>query len=415
MLNTTYFDIAKNPWWEKGFKPTDIPEANFVPRFALADLKRMFYGSDLMLVIKGLRRLGKTTLIKQLIADVLHQKRYPGQNIYFVEFTEQYNDLKLVLSQIPNDSLTIIDEIQYCRRWKDQIKLFLDTYPRKRVVVTGSSRLDNGGKGEPLVGRFIPLTLTPLTFKEYLTLKYGPDFHPGVVSQKAWDDYIFYGEFPATLNLGDSVLKLQYLKDSVLLPLLSKDTLYYDVDKKTEFNKFFMVLASNMCQELSRKGMSTQIGIARQTLTKYLNVLMDLGVVTLLPNYYKSIRKSVASIKKPVYLSTNLALASLDITDFTNPALADFYGHVFENAIIANFINASALGDKFYYWRHERKELDLVKVRNQALSAWEIKSSQQINSGAINMYNRYAQDLGTQSFNLVRGDNFMDTLTKPNP
>ena len=176
-----------------------------------------------------------------------------------------------------------------------------------------------------------------------------------------------------------------------------------------------MVLASNMCQELSRKGMSTQIGIARQTLTKYLNVLMDLGVVTLLPNYYKSIRKSVASIKKPVYLSTNLALASLDITDFTNPALADFYGHVFENAIIANFINASELGDKFYYWRHERKELDLVKVRNQALSAWEIKSSQQISSGAINMYNRYAQDLGTQSFNLVHGDNFMDMLTKPNP
>ncbi len=81
MLNTTYFDIAKNPWWEEGFKPTDIPEAKFVPRFALADLKRMFYGSNLMLVIRGLRRLGKTTLIKQLIADVLQQKRYPQVKI----------------------------------------------------------------------------------------------------------------------------------------------------------------------------------------------------------------------------------------------------------------------------------------------------------------------------------------------
>jgi len=416
--NETYFNIDQNPWWLKDFSVTHLPEYKQTPRFAFEKLKSVFYGTDLIVVVKGLRRLGKTTIIKHLIIDILQKGAYKSEDIYFVELTQLENNLALVLKNVPPNALLIVDEIQYCRRWKDLLKKSYDTHPQKRIIVTGSSglnldNLDKTKKGEPLVGRFMPIILKPLTFLEYLTLEYGAGFHTGLVSTKEWEEYIFYGEFPKTLHITDAGTKFDYLKKSVLEAILSGDITLYDIDKRSEFNNFYTVLASNMCQQVKKLNFASEVGLSRQTLTKYLDTLVDLGLIQLLPNYYKSLRKSSLSLKKPIFLSVNLALCALGIRDLSSPALKDFYRHVFEDAVISNIMLLRGDNARYCYWRHMQKELDLLSVSGGEIEAWEVKSNQQLGPGALEMYKRYATTVEAKSFTLVDTSNFLDVLTQP--
>ncbi len=419
----TYFTIDQNPWWLKDFSPTSLPEHGQTPRFVLEKLKNVFYGTDLIIVVKGLRRLGKTTVIKHLILDALEKGVYKGEDIYFVELTQLENNLALVLKNVPKKALLIVDEIQYCKRWKDLLKKSYDTYPQKRIIATGSSglnlgnlsKLDKSKRGEPLVGRFMPILLKPLTFLEFLTLKHGPDFHPRLVSYTEWEEYILYGEFPKTLHMQDPEAKFDYLKKSVLEAILSRDIVLYDIDKRAEFSNFYTVLASNMCQQVKKLNFASEVGLSRQTLTKYLDTLVDLGLIQLLPNYYKSLRKSSLSLKKPIFLSTNLALVALNVRTLSSLALKDFYGHVFENAVISNIMLLKGDDARYCYWRHMQKELDLISDCGGDIVAWEVKSNQQVGPGALEMYKRYATAVGAKDFLLVDKDNFLDMLTKPTP
>jgi len=137
-------------------------------------IKALNYPSAI--VITGLRRVGKTTLLRQLFE---HLNTETSNNIHFfsfdrketrsVEFLEQ---LLEYLCKIGGDdkkkTFIFLDEIQYITDWQGTIKHYIDFYPDIKFVITGSSSLFIKKKmSDSLAGRTYELYVHPLNYNEY--------------------------------------------------------------------------------------------------------------------------------------------------------------------------------------------------------------------------------------------------------
>ncbi len=133
-----------------------------------------------ILSITGLRRIGKITLIFQLIQKLIEDKIETKNIFYFSfdEYTENLDELIEFYKQIKNKDLRdeniyiFLDEIQKLNNWENQIKKYYDLYPKIKFIISGSESLFISTKTkERLAGRLFEYILKPLFFKEFLMIK----------------------------------------------------------------------------------------------------------------------------------------------------------------------------------------------------------------------------------------------------
>lgn len=384
----------QNPWWEPGFNPKSLPEFSLNKRFAYEQAWQVLSRTKLMLQIRGLRRLGKSTIMKQLVLGLLEQKTDP-QKIIFYEFSKVSADLTGILQRVPKGSYIFLDEIQYCVNWRDILKEHYDINFTTRIIFSGSATLSYTITKESLLGRFIPLELKPLHFQEYLYLKYGNKDNLFLYNDAQLWEYLQYGEFPELLKIESSNLKQVYLQDSVLVPLLTQDISLYNVEKKEQFTSIFRALSSDPGQIISKKNLAREIGLSRPAIDKYLAIMTDIGFITVVSNYYASSRKVLRSDKKIYLTSLNLALAYLGINELKNFPTTAYKGHIFENFV---FNELSVQHKQIYYWKRQSQELDFVvtntgKALAPLAQAFEIKLSNSTSHAEVAKYQRYANKI----------------------
>jgi len=382
-----------NPWWGTNYSPKLEREHSLKRRFAFAQAQGYLTGTKLMLQIDGLRRLGKSTLMKQLVFDLIEKDHVSPSRIWFCEFSPIFNDLEGVLDSVPENSYIFLDEIQYCQHWRDILKLYYDLGKATRIIYSGSTAIANSRDTESLLGRFMPITIKPLTFAEYLYLKFDNHQLPLHYNQENFVEYLQYGEFPELLVMENPDQKQDYLRNSVLEPLFTKDVALYEVDKKAEFADLFRVVSADLGQVINKQNVAQEIQISRSVVDKYLKIFQEMGLVYAVPNYYKSIRQVLGSNKKIYTASINLSLAHIRPSDLSGLATTTSKGHIFENFILNELANTYRTQD-IYYWRRQQKELDFVIQVNYAkVLAFEVKSKSHITANEESMYRRYAQDL----------------------
>jgi len=151
---------------------------------------------------------------------------------------------------------------------------------------------------------------------------------------------------------------------------------------------------------MRRQNIASEIGISRPLLNRYLSILEDIGLICLLPNYYRSVRQQIASDKKVFFTSTNLVLSILGIKSLPDFAFPDFKGHVFENVA---FNELRGKNDEMFYWKRKNKELDFIGISTSGFHAYEIKQSDKVNIREKLIYETYAQELKATSFTMVNG------------
>lgn len=225
-LGTLDFPLY-NPWWEtpEAIK-SDIKIREFdAQKFQYHHpfLKTFPTHLDAILTLRGPRRIGKTTLVKLIIRNLLLDLEIPPENVFFYS-CDQVADFK-ELSTILQEYLSFIrprtkervfiflDEISFVREWQRAVKTFADTGQLQHTtcLLTGSSTIDLTFSSERLPGRrgsfFKPdINLLPLTFGEFVQLvkpelakKAKPSFHLASF-QKLFDDYLLIGGFPNAIN-----------------------------------------------------------------------------------------------------------------------------------------------------------------------------------------------------------------------
>ncbi len=148
-----------------------------IKRRYFEQLKEQLSSSKLMMLLVGLRRVGKTTLMFQLIEYLITQNIERDAILYYSFDNQQELDdvinyyLKISNKDITKDTLYFFfDEIQKLPDWQNKIKLYYDMYPNIKIVLSGSSSLFLRST-ESLAGRIVTTTIKPLFFDEYLTFR----------------------------------------------------------------------------------------------------------------------------------------------------------------------------------------------------------------------------------------------------
>ena len=266
------------------------------------------------MVLIGPRRVGKTVMLKHLVARLLEQG-VRGDRILFMSLdTPLYSGRSLeslvqlfadlhrhALTPVPGGSAApnsplwvLFDEVQYLKDWEVHLKSLVDSYPHIRFVASGSAAAALRMKSrESGAGRFTEFILPPLTFAEYLAFAgqesilicevENPDPAQGARYRTSdihalnteFVNYLNYGGFPeAVMNSYVRDNPGRFLRQDIVDKVLLKDLpSLYGIGDTQELNRFFNVLAFNTGNELSPESLSQHANIGKAKLNDYLEYL----------------------------------------------------------------------------------------------------------------------------------------------
>ena len=163
-----------NHWWTS--KKVDTELALPFKRDIYLEIEKHL-DKRFILALVGLRRVGKTTIMYQLIQKLV-EANINKTNILFFSFDEisvKLNEVLETYKEIHSKDIRaekiyiFLDEIQKCEGWENELKKYYDLYPKIKFIISGSESLFIRKKTkETLAGRIFEFTLTPFTFREYL-------------------------------------------------------------------------------------------------------------------------------------------------------------------------------------------------------------------------------------------------------
>lgn len=394
--------ISDNPWWSSG-KIADDYDA--MPRRPYIDL---FYPmvSDISVrraaILMGPRRVGKTVMIFHTIKRLIDNGVNPKKIIYMSIDTPIYNNVSLDElfsfarvslhnNDIDDGFFVFYDEIQYLKDWEVHLKSMVDTYRKTKFVASGSAAAALKMKSnESGAGRFTDFMLPPLTFFEYLKLlkldgciisQDGPICPYDTIDIERLNGYFFnyinYGGYPeAVFSEKIQSNPGQYIRNDIIDKVLLRDLpSLYGISDIQELNKLFLHIAFRSGNEFSYETLSSESGIKKETIKKYLEYLEAAFLIKVVNRIDQNSKKMQRVTSMKIYL-TNPTLRCALFTPITEGD--DACGEMVETAIFDQWI----LGEKtdFYYanWSkgREKGEVDIVWVdpaTQKAFSIAEIK------------------------------------------
>jgi uncharacterized protein len=354
--------------------------------------------------IYGPRRVGKTTFVKQIIDTVKLDTLFINgdETKYYPYFEEQSVDAMSRL--VGNHELLVIDEAQLVPNIGISLKILVDSNPRIKVIVTGSSVLGLGQRiGEPLVGRSWTYRLGSLSFQELEQFQSTRIFHSSTLKYR-----MIYGSYPELFNLTSDKDRQAYLID------LRDNYLYRDltdlniINKPRIVGKLLQLLAYQVGSELSLAELAAKLQIDSKTVEKYLYLLEESFIIFRLSGFRRNLRVEVTKFGK--YYFWDLGVRNALIESFSDFEFRDDIGKLWENFLIVEKRKAASqpgisYGD--YFWRSKTgSEIDYIIDSGGKLKAYEFKWSKD-NARAPKTFLETYKD---SSFKLINNQNFRDFL-----
>ncbi len=281
--------------------------------------------------IVGARGVGKTTLLLQYLKEKLYADSqsfyFSADNIYF----SQVSILSFVdkLYQQQNIRIFFIDEIHKYENWNQELKNIYDSFPKVKIVFSGSSSIDLIKGAYDLSRRARLLYLPGMSFREYLNIKTASHYAP-----ISFDDLLLHHQkiaaklsqiskiashFEAYKTMGYYPMVFQWRED--LYPAIAniiEKTIYEDIANfyklKTEnlscFKKIINFLATIPPGEVNTNNISNHLGVDNKTTTNYLEILSKTGLIKML--YPVATGHQLLSKPAKIYLDNTTLLAGVN-------------------------------------------------------------------------------------------------------
>lgn len=302
---------------------------------------RPFYDQeDLIKVITGVRRCGKSSLM-QTICEELKSTGIKDEQIIYIDLDSRKNrninkandldNLIETLSTVDNHKYLFIDEIQNVDNFEEVVNGYR-TDGGYSIFITGSnSYLLSGELATKLTGRYVEFELYTLSFDEYEDIKrfYNKPINPNPLVEL--NNYILEGGFPRTIQFDDLQTKRTYT-ESVVKEIFEKDIRRRVKIKNKEvfesvehfiINNFGSTTSiSSLQKALEKNGMK----ITRNTVSNYIQTLVDAKILYECSRFDMKSKKSLSGEKK-YYVSDLSFYFSLNTDNQIN------YGPVLENII----------------------------------------------------------------------------------
>ena len=414
-----------SPWLDRDLKEKWGLSVPTFRRPIFGKLVDDLFSVDQIISIIGPRRVGKSTLMRQLVKYLIKEKDVDPTHIIYYSFDDPTLSLRNIsggefieslydhVRQIGEPAYLLLDEIQTLERWEQYLKKYYDLkYPIK-VVVSGSASSPIFKKSrESLLGRVKDHHILPFSFREYVlfhlhepennSLKDEMDLflvagenlkgmltgsldhidtsqvQIPMMSQELWDfadkllgDYFVEGGFPEVWKLPTEEKKIEYLYDNQI-----KKVIYEDLVLATEFRKpeqlkmFYISLLEKPGQEVNVSSLSKDIGVGIQQIEKYLPLLEMTDLIA----HVEKFRKSSVRVRKGSRKFYLIDLALRNCIMRTGRAMLKddtLLGLYAENLVF----NALRKWDgilQIDYYREKQKEVDFI-VHTKPTRYWPIE------------------------------------------
>lgn len=329
-------------------------------------------GKKKVLLIMGTRRVGKTILVETIKNNykgqllVLNAEDFDVQEILKNRSVANYKRI------IGNATLLIIDEAQALPEAGAILKLMIDNIPELTIIATGSSSFDLANKtGDPLTGRSLQFYLYPLSQAEIATQE------DALETIQNLEERLIFGSYPELFHLPGIQEKTGYLQQLVQSYLLKDILAYEGIRHSDKIVKLLRLIAFQCGAEVSYNELAGQLGISKNTVENYLDLLSKVFIVYKLGAYSTNQRKEVSKSSKWFFYDNGIRNAI--VNDFRLLALRNDTGLLWENYLIAERIKKNAYQQKnvqYYFWRnYNQQEVDLIEVENGQPTAFEFKYS----------------------------------------
>ena len=386
---------SENPWWTREGIGDEIdalnPRAYFELFFPLVSELRVRRA----VVLMGPRRVGKTVLIHHAIGELLDQGVAAKQIAYVSVDHPLYNDLGLEAlidlyreaagADRDQPAYVFFDEVQYLKGWEVHLKTLVDREPTLKLVVSGSAAAALSLKSqESGAGRFTDFLLPPLTFYEYLDLLEERNLlkETEVAGRPLFQaedlprlndhflHYLNYGGYPEVVF--SEVIQAdpsRFIKGDIIDKVLLRDLpSLYGISDVQELNKLFTTFAFNTAGELSLQDLSTNSGVAKNTIRRYVEYLEAAFLIRVVHRIDESARRFRRARWFKIYLTNPSMRAALFAP--VGPEAPEL-GALAETAVFSQYFHDEAA--QLFYGRWKKGEVDMVRLDAAQKPVWAVE------------------------------------------
>ena len=361
-----------NPWWK---------EKSVSGELALPYKRKVFpkivklLKTRQILVLSGLRRVGKSTLMYQLIETLL--KNIKPENILYFSFDERIEDPLEVLKKYSELTkvnwkkercFIFFDEIQKLEGWSSKLKIIYDSFPNLKIIVSGSGsfQLESDAKSN-LGGRYFLINISPLSFTEYLEMK---NSKIELDKPELWEDEIreefksyLIKPFPEIVNFNEPSLIKNYIKSSIVDRILRADLpkRFRDINEdiaETLTEMFY----ENPGSYINYDELSRDLKISKKTLIKHVYYLEFAYIIRRVKNFRPGIKIASRKLQRIYPFHFGLRFGWSGKVDF--------------ETAVASFLDVK------YYWRENGREVDFLVIDKKIIPV-EVKESSKITRSDI--------------------------------
>lgn len=275
---------------------TGVPRTDYVSHFA------QYLNRKEILVLKGVRRCGKSTILKQLIAH-LRQAGVPEKELWYVNLDDFHflphlsielleTILKLVQKTAKRPYL-FLDEIQKVPQFESWLRTHYDRETPAQFILSGSSAsFFSHELGSLLTGRNITFEIHPLSFTEFLSF-----------GKTSFEEYLLFGGFPEIVleqdNSKKRTLLQQYIADIVTKDVIEQR----NVRDTKQIMNFVRFLLANPGVRISVNTLAKQTELSKETVTNYLSYLKDAYLIFEVPFFSYSAKSKFIGSHIPKFYS----------------------------------------------------------------------------------------------------------------
>lgn len=432
---------VQNPWWSG--RPVPPSRVQVFKRRDFFKLRERL-SDEKIVAITGARRVGKTTLMYQLIEDLL--TKVGPKRIFYLSMDDPYlnaseETLIKILDVYGNDVLSeplnelreqvyfFFDEVQYLGNWAFIVKRWFDLRARIKFIISGSSSLQLTGKAsDALVGRLASQVVLPVKFLEVLRFKTSVEFdertiHPvnkelrrvfkealsrkrpeifysatvnaakALTAEKdrwlvALKQYFLKGGYPELLTIDDLSICAERLREYLNLTLY-KDVLRVGRVRDPEVLEALVAfLAKNSSQRVNRTRLARTLGVDRQTLNTYLFLLKSVYLISD-ADFYSESRAKRARREKKIYIDDvgirNIMTGPLDESILQEQSERGSIAEtvVFDHTKRLKYNLEPGSKVELCYWRNGGYETDIILELSRVPVPIEVKYTNRVDDSDI--------------------------------
>lgn len=469
-------DVIKkiNPWLKNG----KVPEAHLEP-FKRREFNRLesdLEKLDMMTLIIGARRVGKSVLMYQLIDSLIKKGIDPkrilfiqGDNTLLTEFAVAGNLISFILDLYQKHILDksfddlvepiyiFIDEAQSMKSWDREIKTIIDLKYKIKFIVTGSSSFElRRGSENPLTGRVSFQPISPFSFADYArynlkenvwdnfenSLKpLSKSFREFLLNsdikncfliatkakslvathklEKLFEDYLFFGGFPRIVTKQKDDHS-RYLRD-LLTSTISKDILTnVEIRDPQAFERLMVNLCLTVGTITKYKKFADVLGVDERSVIKYIDYYIETHWASVSSQYAFSNRLDTVSSGKKFYVIDSGVINTLSFKDLHEfKADRTHKGHVLENVVYNHLLSfrQETLGlfqNSISFWTENEsaKEIDFIFEVKGGVIPIEVKHKVSYDNSDENVLNDFVAKRSSAKFAILTTADTLDIKDK---